>query len=83
MFDWTTDNVTAARAGKACLACLAALPLAAVQQVIFSGYLPSTMRDRHRLPIAVIVPSLLFGVCGGMAVRAGLLSPKGAGLRSA
>ena len=80
VFDWTTDNVTASRAGKALLACMAAFPLAAVQQVIFSGYLPNSLCDRHRLPVAVIVPSLLFGVCGGMAVRDGLLSPTGAGL---
>lgn len=80
VFAVTTDDVSLARGGKMLLALLAVIPLAAVQQIIFSGYLPSTMREHHGRAVSVLAPSLLFGVCGGMAVRAGLFSPRGSGL---
>jgi len=80
VFAFTTENISVGRFGKAALAMLASLPLAAVQQVIFSGYLPSTLRDRYSTAVAVLAPSLLFGVCGGMDTGGGLFSPRGAGL---
>ncbi len=80
VFSITTDQVSLSRGGKAALGMFAAMPLAAVQQIIFSGYLPSSMRDRYSRWTSIIVPSLLFGVCGGIGVNGGLFSARGSGL---
>lgn len=80
VFTLDFHRVTATNSGKALLAMFAAVPVAALQQIIFSGYLPSTMRDRYRTVFAILVPSLLFGVCGGMPAGDGLFSPVGARL---
>lgn len=77
VFHVDTEHVTPVRCGKALLAMMAAIPVAALQQIIFSGYLPSKLRDRvGRLP-SILLPALLFGIFGGWALREGLFSPAG------
>lgn len=59
---YTAEPVTASRTAKILLAVLAAGPVAATQQVIFSGYLVSILRDRHSRAVAVMIPAALFGL---------------------
>lgn len=61
------DAVTARKLVNALLACLQALPVALVQQIVVGGYLPSTLRDRHGRVLSILLPSLAFGVMGGLS----------------
>jgi len=61
------DGITTSRVISAVFACLQALPVAMVQQLVIGGYLSSTLRDRHGRFVSVLLPSLIFGVMGGMA----------------
>ncbi len=58
------DRAVLSRVPKAFLSAMTAMPLALVQQIIFSGYLLSMLRERYRAITAVVVSAFLFAVLG-------------------
>ncbi|MEM6799745.1 MAG: sulfotransferase, partial [Planctomycetota bacterium] len=62
---------------KACLAAPTAAPVAVTQQIIFSGYLLTTLRDRHSRVVAVLIPAILFGLAAGLGQPGGLAAAAG------
>jgi hypothetical protein len=71
------DLVRPSRLVTTGLAALAAFAVALVQQIIFSGYLLSILRDRYGKALAVVVPALLFAVAYRMDEPAALLTLEG------
>ncbi|MEN1678568.1 MAG: sulfotransferase [Planctomycetota bacterium] len=71
------EEATAGRLVAASLTMLAAGPVAVTQQIIFSGYLQSTLRDRHSRAVAVALPAVLFGLATAATARDGLTGPVG------
>lgn len=72
-----TDAYSWSRCARAALTGLTAFPVAVVQQIIFSGYLISMLRDRYSRVTAVLVPALLFAVLRRMDDPAALLAAQG------
>lgn len=66
------EAVSLSRGLKALLAGLPATPIAATQQIIFSGYLLSTFRQRHSRGTSVLVPAVLFGLVTAATAPGGL-----------
>ena len=50
--------------GKALMNGMTAMPLAATQQILFTGYLLTMLRDRYRAVVAVVISAGLFAVLG-------------------
>jgi len=61
-FTVRTGSITPYRLAGAGLSALAAFPVALVQQIIFSGYLLSVLRDRYGRATAVLGSALLFAL---------------------
>ncbi len=57
-----TDGVTLMQCPMGLLSSLTTLPLALTQQIVFSGYLLSMLRDRYHRIVAVAVSAALFAV---------------------
>ena len=71
---WRTDSISFSRCFGAGLSATTAIPIALTQQIIFSGYLLSILRDRYGRTMAVLVPAALFAVLRRMDDPAALLS---------
>jgi len=71
------DSFSASRFAGACLAAVAAFPVALTQQIIFGGYLLSIIRQRHGKLAAVLVPAALFALLRRMDNPALLATPQG------
>lgn len=71
------ERATASRWLKAALAAPTAIPVAATQQIIFSGYLLTILRDRHSRVVAVLIPALLFGLATALGKEGGLTAGDG------
>ncbi|HUT13867.1 MAG TPA: sulfotransferase [Thermoguttaceae bacterium] len=76
-FTLRTDSLSGYRCASAGLSAMTAVPVAVTQQIIFSGYLLSTLRDRYRPAVAVAVAALLFAVLARLDRPAELLEPGG------
>jgi len=76
-FTLHTDSLSGYRCASATLSALTAVPVAVTQQIIFNGYLLSTLRDRYRPVVAVAVSALLFAVLARLDRPAELLEPGG------
>jgi hypothetical protein len=74
-YDLSFDKITPSRSGKALLAGMTAMPLAIVQQILFSGYLLSMLRDRYQRLTAVIISAFMFAVLGRLHDPLSLLQP--------
>jgi hypothetical protein len=57
---WHTDSVSVSRSSKALLSAMTSLPLAITQQIVFSGYVLSILRDRCRRATAITLSAALF-----------------------
>jgi hypothetical protein len=57
-----TDGVTLSRCLTGSLSSLTSFPLALTQQIVFSGYLLSMLRDRYHRTVAVAVSAAVFAV---------------------
>ena len=77
VFTPRTADVTAARGLKAALAAMSSFPLAITEQIMFSGYLLSILRDRYRRETAVLVPAMLFALMTQVRDPGGLLAASG------
>lgn len=71
------DQATPLRWAKSLLAAISAGPIAVTQQIIFGGYLLTTLRDKHSRATAVMIPALLFALATGAATSGGLVSIEG------
>jgi len=71
------DLVSISRALKATLAAASAAPVAVTGQIIFSGYLLTTLRDRHSRPAAVLLPAVLFALAVAATCSGGIASAQG------
>ncbi len=71
------SGVSPGRLSKALLAGLTAIPLAATQQFVFSGYLLAMLRDRCSRLVAVVVSAALFAVLNRVEDLPSLLEPRG------
>ncbi|MCA9269661.1 MAG: hypothetical protein KDA41_14370, partial [Planctomycetales bacterium] len=80
VFNLSLAGPSASTVATCLFAVVTAIPVAALQQIIFSGYLPSTIRQRHSVATSVMAPSLAFGLFAGMAEADGLLSYEGSSL---
>lgn len=69
-----TTGLTGGRCARAALVSLSAFPVSLVQQIIFSGYLLSLLRDRYSRVTAVLVPAALFALLHRMDDPPALLS---------
>ena len=74
VFSLRTDAITPQRCLTALLAAMTALPLAITEQIMFSGYLLTVLRDRYSRTTAVLVPALLFAALTQIHAPAGLLA---------
>ncbi len=76
---WTvqTDSLSTYRCFSATAGAMTAIPVAVTQQVIFSGYMLSSLRDRYRPMVAVLVSAVLFAVLSQLDKPAALLSGEG------
>ena len=74
------ESVSIARGLKAMLAAASAAPVAVTGQIIFSGYLLTTLRDRHSRPVAVLLPAVLFASAVAATSSGGIASAQGARL---
>ena len=72
-----TDSLTTYRIASAALAAMTALLVAATQQVMFSGYLLSILRERHARLTAAAGSGLLFALLYHVNYPAALTSPAG------
>lgn len=72
VFELQPAAATPSRWAKSALAAFSAGPIAVTQQIIFGGYLLTTLRDRHSRATAVIVPAILFAIATGAAATGGL-----------
>lgn len=61
---------------KALLNGMTAMPLAATQQILFTGYLLTMLRDRYRAVVAVVISAGLFAVLGRLDRPELLLEPQ-------
>ncbi|MEM1304043.1 MAG: CPBP family glutamic-type intramembrane protease, partial [Planctomycetota bacterium] len=71
------SEVSTSRVLKSLLAGFSAGPIAVTQQIIFSGYLLSTLRQKHSRSVSVLIPAVLFGLATGAAAPGGLAEPAG------
>ena len=55
---------------------MTAMPLAATQQILFTGYLLTMLRDRYRAVVAVVISAGLFAVLGRLGRPEQLLEPQ-------
>ncbi|NIP84724.1 MAG: hypothetical protein GTO03_03860, partial [Planctomycetales bacterium] len=76
-YEVSFERITAARAGKGVLAGMTAMPLALVQQILFSGYLLGMLRQRYSRLAAVVIPAFLFAVMGRLHNPLAVLEPSG------
>ncbi len=74
------DVTILARLPKALLSAMTVMPLALVQQILFSGYFLSMLRERYRPITAVLVSAFLFAVLGRIGRPEMLLQLKGQSL---
>ena len=72
-----TDSLSAYRVSSALLAAMTAVPVAATQQVMFSGYLLSILRERHTRLTAAAVCGLLFAMLNHVNYPAALTAWSG------
>jgi len=70
------SEVSPNRLAKAVLKAMTAMPLAATQQFIFSGYLLAMLRERCSRLVAVIVSSALFAVMNRVENLPSLVEPQ-------
>ncbi|MEM8866100.1 MAG: sulfotransferase [Planctomycetota bacterium] len=77
VFELHPESSTPVRWLKSAAAIWSAAPVAITQQIIFSGYLLTTLRDRHSQPMAILVPAILFALATGSATENGLGSVVG------
>lgn len=68
------DSVSLYRCFSAGLSATTAVPVALTQQIIFSGYLLSILRERYSRATAVLVPAVLFALLRRLDDPAALLS---------
>jgi hypothetical protein len=69
-------ELATSRTWRALLVMPTAFPVAMIQQVIFSGYLLSVVRERHSRMTAVLVSAGLFALLSQISDPARLLSPE-------
>ncbi len=73
---FSLQSVSWSRLGKAALALMSSAPVAAVQQILFSGYLLTMLRQRDHRVTSVLACGLLFAVLGKLSDPAALLRPE-------
>ena len=71
------EQATLSQCIKAALAAPTAAPLAVTQQIIFSGYLLTTLRDKHSRAVAVLMPASLFALAASAGQPGGLFTSAG------
>lgn len=71
------DATSPLRWGKAVISGWSAPAVAVTQQMIFSGYLLTTLRDRHSRVVAVLLPALLFATAAAAATAGGFAAHDG------
>src|SRR5690606_90039 len=67
VYHFDTSRATPLRIAAALAMSLTALPVAIFQQILFSGYLPSPLRQRCGKTAGLLLPALLFGIIGGLS----------------